>query len=234
MMHDGAMCTIPRADAAKAMIIRNRDLKDVKASYEALKQLDAYKDCLENSILAQNHINMSDQNTRYQTLANIPRYQEKIVEETRGVRPEINLWLYGKTANPDYWESMLNGVQMRDDVHADVYAALIANTSRMGLDEAKATVDQIAVRKGYVSQLPKEVFEFYISYYLKKKEKFKAALWHGLYAEFISTNPGINRTYFSLHERMSKQELDKAQNVVDGVVFRDQWLNVKMSDIQEL
>lgn len=231
LTHDGALCGLPRADTIRALINQQR-IPTVKNAYIALTVLDKYKACLENVVLAQSSIQKSDEISRFSTIANIPKFQDRIVKETKGVRPEINLWLYQKTGNADYWESMVNGVDMAIDVHQDVYTVMMAKAATRSMDEAREIADLLLDRTEFLNDLAPEVFEFYIMFNLKNENNFKAAVWHGLYTEYIKENPGINTRYFKFHRKMASSTLDKAQNLVDSIVFDTNWKGVKVKELR--
>jgi hypothetical protein len=232
LTHNGALCSIPRADTIRSLVIQGRE-KSVKNAYVALTVLDKYKACLENAVLAQSAIRKSDEVSRYYTIANIPKYQNKIVKETKGIRPEINLWLYQKTGDKDYWESMVNGVDMTENVHHDVYTVMMAEAATRSMEEAKEIADLLLDRTEFLNDLTPEVFEFYIMYYSKKKDNFKSAVWHGLYTEFVKENPGINNIYFKSHGHMKNSTLVDAQKLVDSIIFDADWMGLKINDIKK-
>jgi len=232
LTHDGAMCSIQRSSSITSLVIQKRN-KSVENGYAALKALDDYKVCLEIAVLAKSVKRKSDEVSRFYSIANIGDYQNKIVKETKGVRPEINLWLYRKTSNNDYWESMVNGVTMTENVHKDVYFAMLAEASTRSMGEAKEIADLQLNRTIFLNELSPEIFEFYIRYYLKNENNFKAAVWYGLYAEYIDNDPGINTQYFKLHKRMKDSNLDDAQKLVDSIIFDTDWIGVKVKDFEE-
>ncbi|WP_339725684.1 DUF2989 domain-containing protein [uncultured Paraglaciecola sp.] len=233
LTHDGALCSLPRANTIRALVNHYRN-STVKNSYIALTVLDTYKACLENVVIAQSSIQKSDEISRFRTIANIPKLQDKIAKETRGVRPEINLWLYKKTGNPDYWESMLNGVAMTDTIHHDVYTVMLAEAATRSIDEAKKIADLLVSRTELLNDLTPEIFEFYILFYLKNRDNFKAAVWHGLYTEYIKENPGINVKYFKFHGKMQSATLNKAQKLVDSIIFDANWKGLKVKDLEKV
>jgi hypothetical protein len=233
LMHDGALCGIQKADSIRYLVAQSSN-KSVKNGYLALTVLDKYKACLENAVLAQSARKKSDEVSRFYAIANIPNYQNKIVKQTKGVRPEINLWLYKKTGNTDYWESMLNGVDMTDNVHHDVYTVMMADAATRSMDEAKKIADLMLTRTEFLNDLTPEVFEFYILYYVKNQENFKSAVWHGLYAEYVKRNPGINVKYFKSHGNMKNSTLDDAQDIVDNIVFDTDWMGLKIKDLGDV
>lgn len=233
LTHDGALCSIQRSESITAMVIQSRK-KSVKNAYLALNVLDNYKVCLENSVLAQSVRRKSDEISRYYAIANISDYQNKIIKETKGVRPEINLWLYKKSGNADYWESMVNGVSMTQNVHPDVYFAMMAEASTRDIDEAKEIADLQLSRTEFLNELSPTIYEFYVRYYLKNGEKFRAAVWHGLYAKYVEENPGINSTYFKRYEKMNNSKLYDAQKLVDSIIFDTDWVGLKVKDIEKL
>jgi len=233
LAHDGAMCSRQRADAIRNLVIQ-RSKKSVKNGYAALTVLDTYKACLDNAVLAQSAIRKSDEVSRYFAIANISKYQNKIVRETKGVRPEINLWLYKKTGNPDNWESMVNGVEMAESVHRDVYTVMMAKAANSSMQEAKKIADLILSGTEFLNDLPPEVFEFYVLYYLKAGADFKSAVWHGLYAEYVKNNPGINIQYFKSHRKMNNTKLKEAQDLVDSIVFDTDWMGLKISNLEKV
>ncbi|MDP5030135.1 DUF2989 domain-containing protein [Paraglaciecola sp.] len=230
LTHDGAMCSIQRANATRALIIQKNE-QDVGSAYLALKELDKYKGCLENSVIAQNVKRKDDEISRFTTLANISSYQDKIVRDTKGVRPEINLWLYQKTGNPDYWESMVNGVDMADKVHPDVYTVMMADVAPRSMDKAKEIADLMLSRTDFLNDLSPEVYEFYVYYYLDSGDNFKSAIWYGLFAEYIKQNPGINSEYYGRHLKMKVNRIKKAQDIVDALVLKTNWTGLKIKDI---
>jgi hypothetical protein len=233
LTHDGALCSKQRLDSISSLVIQ-RNEKSVKNGYAALIQLDIYKACLENSVLAQSSRKKSDEVSRYFTITNISDYQNKIVRETKGIRPEINLWLYKKTGNTDHWESMVNGVALIDSVHRDIYFVMMADASSRSMDEAKKIADLQLARTELLNELNPDVFEFYVRYYIHKGENFRAAVWYGLYAEYVENTPGINNQYFKLHEKMNKSKLDDAQKLVDSIVFDTNWMGLKVKDFVKL
>jgi hypothetical protein len=233
LTHDGAFCSRQRADSLRTLVMQSRK-KNVKNAYAALTTLDNYKACLENAVLAQSVRRKSDEVSRFYAIANIPDYQNKIVKETKGVRPEINLWLYTKTGNPDNWESMVNGVGMAENVHNDVYTAMMAEAGNRSIDKAKEIADLLLGRTEFLNDLPPEVFEFYVLYYLKSGDNFKSAVWHGLYAEYVKNNPGINIHYFKSHKNMKNAILDKAQKLVDSIIFDTDWMGLRVNDLKKV
>lgn len=232
LTHDGALCSIQRSGSITSLVIQSRK-KSVKNGYAALTELDNYKACLENSVLAQSVRQKSDEVSRFFAIANISDYQKKIVTETKGIRPEINLWLYKNTGNNDHWESMINGVEMTENVHNDVYFAILAEASTRSMYEAKEIADLQLDRTEFLNELSPEIFEFYVRYYLKNGHDFKAAVWHGLYAEYVNNHPGINNQYFKRHEKMNNITLDDAQKLVDDIIFDTNWLGVRIKDFEE-
>jgi hypothetical protein len=233
LAHDGALCSIQRSGSITSLVIQSRN-KTVKNGYAALTELDSYKACLENSILAKSVRRKSDEVSRFFAIANIDDYQNKIVNETKGIKPEINLWLYKKTGNDDYWKSMVNGVSMTEDIHPDVYFAILSKASARSMDEAKEIADLQLSRTEYLNELNPEIFEFYIRYYLKSEDNFRAAVWYGLFAEYVNMNPGINTQYFKRHEDMKNSKLDDAQDLVDSIIFDTNWMGVKVKDFEKL
>jgi hypothetical protein len=231
LTHDGALCSRQRTESIRSLIMQSRE-KSVENAYVALTELDNYKACLENAVLAQSARKKSDEVSRFLTIANIPTYQNKIVKETKGVRPEINLWLYKKTRNPDYWESMVNGVEMAENVHRDVYTVMMAEAATRNIVEAKEIADLLLGRTEFLNDLTPEVFEFYILYYVKNGDDFKSAVWHGLYAEYVNKNPGINTQYFKSHRKMKNSKLQDAQKLVDSIVFDTDWMGLKVKDFK--
>ncbi|MFT6779655.1 MAG: hypothetical protein ACJAV1_003598 [Paraglaciecola sp.] len=233
LIHDGAFCSRLRADSLRTLVIQSRE-KNVKNAYAALTNLDDYKACLDNTILAQSVRRKSDEVSRFYAVANISDYQNKIVRETKGIRPEINLWRYTKTGNTDYWESMVNGVDMAEHVHNDVYTAMMAEAGNSGIDEAKKIADLLLDRTEFLNDLPPEVFELYVLYYLESGDDFKSAVWNGLYAEYVKNNPGINIHYFKSYKKMQNSTLDKAQKLVDSIIFDTDWIGLKISELKNV
>lgn len=233
LTHDGALCGLPRANSIRALINQSRN-KTVKNAYVALTVLDTYKACLENVVLAQSSIQKSDEISRFLTIANIPKFQDEIVKETKGIRPEINLWLYKKTGNTDYWESMVNGVAMTDNVHQDVYTVMMAEAASRSMSEARKIADLMLERTELLNDLAPEIFEFYIMFYLKNKDNCKAAVWHGLYTEYIKQNPGINTKYFKFHGNMQSSTLDEVQDLVDSIIFDANWKGLRVKDLEKV
>jgi hypothetical protein len=233
LIHDGAFCSRLRADSLRTLVIQSRK-KNVKNAYAALTTLDDYKACLENAILAQSVRRKSDEVSRFYAIANISDYQNKIVRETKGIRPEINLWRYTKTGNADYWESMVNGVDMAEHVHNDVYTAMMAEAGNRGIDEAKKIADLLLGRTEFLNDLPPEVFELYVLYYLESGDDFKSAVWNGLYAEYVKNNPGINIHYFKSYKKMQNSTLDKAQKLVDSIIFDTDWIGLRISELKNV
>ncbi|MGJ8681989.1 DUF2989 domain-containing protein, partial [Paraglaciecola sp.] len=173
LIHNGAFCSIQKSETARALVIQSRS-KTVKNAYAALTTLDKYKACLDNVVLAQSAIKKSDEVSRFVTIANIPKYQDKIVRETKGVRPEINLWLYKKTGNRDYWQSMINGVNRAKNVHQDVFIVMMAEAASKNIEKAKNIADSLLGRTELLSELSPEVYKFYITYFLNKGDDFKS------------------------------------------------------------
>jgi hypothetical protein len=233
LTHDGALCSIQRADSIRSLVIQSRE-KTVQNAYAALTQLDTYKACLENAVLAQSAINKSDEVSRHFTIANIPKYQNKIVKETTGIKPEINLWLYRKTSNSDYWESMVNGVDMKDNVHSDVYTAMMAEAATRSMDNAKEIADLLLGRTEFLHDLTPDIYEFYISFYIANDNNFKAAVWHGLYTEYVKKSSGINTKYFKSHKNMRNSTLEDAQKLVDSIIFDTDWKGLKIKDLEKV
>jgi hypothetical protein len=233
LTHNGAFCSRQRADSIRTLIIQSRK-KNVMNAYAALTTLDYYKACLENAVLAQSVRRKSDEVSRFYAIANIPDYQNKIVKETKGIRPEINLWRYKKTGNADYWESMVNGVDMAEHVHNDVYTAMMAEAGNRSIDEAKEIADLLLARTEFLNDLPPEVFELYVLYYLESGDDFKSAVWNGLYAEYVKNNPGINTHYFKSQKKMQNSTLDKAQKLVDSIIFDTDWIGLRISELKNV
>jgi hypothetical protein len=233
LTHDGAFCSRQRADSIRTLINQSRN-KNVRNAYVALTKLDDYKACLENAVLAQSARRKSDEISRYYTIAHISDYQNKIIKETKGIRPEINLWLYKKTGNADYWESMLNGVELAQSVHKDVYTVMMAEAASRSMDESKEIADVVRGSTEFLNDLPPEVFEFYVLYYSKNGDNFKSAVWHGLYAEYVNKNPGINTHYFTSHGKMKNSKLNKAQKLVDSIIFDADWMGLKIKDLEKV
>jgi hypothetical protein len=221
------------AESIRALVNHSRN-KTVNKAYIALTVLDKYKACLENVVLAQSARQKSDEISRFQTIANIPTYQNRIVKETKGVRPAINLWLYKKTGNTDYWESMVNGVKMTENVHQDVYTVMMAEAATRSMDDARKIADLLLGRTEFLNDLAPEIFEFYILCYLKKEDNFKAAVWHGLFTEFIEENPGINTRYFKFHGNMKSSTLKDAQDLVDSIIFDSDWKGLRVKDLAKV
>jgi hypothetical protein len=163
LTHNGALCSIQRSGSITSLVIQSKN-KSVKNGYAALVELDNYKACLENSVLAKSVRHKSDEVSRFSAIANISGYQNKIVKETKGIKPEINLWLYKRTGNDDYWESMVNGVAMTENIHRDVYFAILSEASTRSMDEAKKIADLELGRTEYLDELNPDIFEFYIRY----------------------------------------------------------------------
>lgn len=230
LTHDGAMCGIQRADATRSLILQ-KHYKDVEHSYLALKELDTYKACLHNSVAAKSRRNKSDEISRYETISRISHFQDKLVNETRGVRPEINLWLYKRNGDPDKWESMLNGVKVASKVHPDVYLAMMANAAMGSIDKAKGIADELKVKSRYLNSMPPELYEFYITYYLQEGQPFKSAVWQGLYAHYLKQNSGINEEYFKRYEKMSAVRLGEAKGLVSRILFTSSWAELEYTDL---
>ena len=230
LTHNGALYGLAKANSIRALVNQSRN-KTVKNAYVALTVLDTYKACLENVVLAQSSIQKSDEISRFLTIANIPKFQDEIVKQTKGVRPEINLWLYKKTGNTDYWESMVNGVDMTENIHQDVYTVMMAEAASRNMDEARKIANLMLQRTELLNDLAPEIFEFYIMFYLKNKDNFKAAVWHGLYTEYVKQNPGINTKYFKFHGNMKDSILNDAQNLVDSIIFDADWKGLKVKDL---
>jgi len=233
LTHNGALCSIQRSGSITSLVIQSKN-KSVKNGYAALVELDNYKACLENSVLAKSVRHKSDEVSRFSAIANISGYQNKIVKETKGIKPEINLWLYKRTGNDDYWESMVNGVAMTENIHRDVYFAILSEASTRSMDEAKKIADLELGRTEYLDELNPDIFEFYIRYYLKNEDNFRAAVWYGLFAEYVNREPGINAQYFKRHENMKNSKLDTAQELVDSIIFDTNWMGVKIKNLEKL
>lgn len=230
LTHDGAMCGVVRADTTRAMVIQKRD-KTSNNGYQALVALDEYKGCLENAVLAQSERNRSNEISRFEAIQNIPDYQNKIISETKGARPEINLWLYKETGDDIHWESMLNGVPLAKDIHPDVYTYMIAEATNRDIEEAKKLADTLLYKNKLISDLPADLYSFYTLYYLKKNNIFKSAVWQGLYAQFVQNKTSINHEYFERYEKTNLREIKKAQAVVDDLIFDMNWKGMEIADI---
>jgi hypothetical protein len=123
---------------------------------------------------------------------------------------------------------------MAENVHNDVYTVMMAEAGNRSIDDAKKIADLLLGRTEFLNDLPPEVFELYVLYYLKIGDNFKSAVWNGLYAEYVKNNPGINIHYFKSHKKMQDFTLNKAQKLVDSIIFATDWMGLKVSDLKRM
>ena len=132
--HSGALCTIPRNDVIRTRAKQREQLTSIHV-YEALIALDIYNQCLEDAYASSHVRSQKDKQSQMITINRISEIQSELVQRSsRLVRPEINLWLWLRTQNDDYIESMRNGAELAEEVHADVYEALMMSTATTDWD----------------------------------------------------------------------------------------------------
>ena len=135
--HSGAMCTIPRTDTIRKLAIFKTDISSIHA-YEALISLDKYQSCLEDAYISETVKRKKDKQSQINTIRNIPELQKQIIKDSQSlVRPEVNLWLWQRSSNNDYLESMRNGVEIAEEVHRDVYVGLMLEANQRNRDDAR-------------------------------------------------------------------------------------------------
>lgn len=227
--HSGALCTPQRADAIRYLAIQRKYPSSITA-YEALKTLDRYKVCLEDAYVSEAVRNKANKQSQITTIQKIPELQKGILADSRkGARPEVNLWLWQQSQNPDYIESMRNGAEAAKEVHPDVYIALMQVLSKTDLELARRYARMALSKANVINDIQPYVYEFYVGYHLELDQVHKAAVWQGLYSAKDDQKANINAQYFRLHEKMNRRQLRKAQDEVDSLLFDAKWLNRKMS-----
>ena len=227
--HSGAMCSLVRADVIRSLAIQKEQLTSIN-TYVALKSLDAYKECLEDAYLSEAVRNKSDKQSQIITIRNIPEVQKQLIASSRSLaRPEVNLWLWTYTQRDDAWESMVNGFETASDVHVDVVVTLMTQTSKKDMPKALEYARMALKKAKVISDIQPSVYEFYVGYYLDKKEFQKAAVWQGLYSALDAEKAKVNAEYFRIYEKVSKTQIRAAQNKVDELLFDAKWLAKDMN-----
>lgn len=227
--HSGAMCSIPRSEVIRDLAVQREQLSSIN-TYIVLKSLDKYRGCLEDAFVSETIRNKADKQSQITTIRNIPELQKELVASTRSLtRPEVNLWLWTHSQRKDHWESMVNGFEVAKDVHADVYVALMTDTSKKDMDLALKYARNALSKADVISDIQPAVYEFYVGYYLDQKNMHKAAVWQGLYSALDKDKAEVNAHYFRLYEKMSDAQIEAAQDEVDDLLFDAKWLNKKMS-----
>ncbi len=226
--HSGAMCSIPRSEVIRELAIQRENVTSIN-TYKALISLDAYRQCLEDAYISETIRNKADKQTQIITIRNIPELQKELIASTRSMtRPEINLWLWIRSQREDHWESMVNGYESAKEVHPDVYVALMTQTAKKDMDKALDFARKALSKAQVIDDIQPAVYEFYVGYYLDKKQLLKAAIWQGLYSAKDEEKAEVNRHYFKLHEKMTSEQIERAQDKVDELLFDAKWLNKKM------
>lgn len=228
--HSGALCTISRNDVIRTRAKQREDLTSINV-YEALLALDVYKECLEDAYASSHVRSQKDKQSQMITINNIDVIQSNLVQRSNQlVRPEINLWRWLRTQNDDFIESMRNGAEIADEVHSDVYEALMMSTAARNMEEGLQYARKALKGAKIISEINPRVYEFYVGYYLDKKQVHKAAVWQGLYSARDEEKAKVNARYFRIYEQMSRQQIQKVQDEVEGLLFDAKWLNKKMSE----
>lgn len=222
--HSGALCTIPRSDAIRHMAI-NRVYPSSINAYKALKVLDKYKGCLEDAYVSEAVRNKDNKQSQIVTIQRISEVQQDILASTRRMaRPEINLWLWQRSQSPDHMESMKNGLARAKDVHQDVYVALMLDMAKRDIEKARDFAVKALNKVTHISDIPPNVYEFYVGYYLDKND-YKAAVWQGLYSALDEERAEVNADFFQLYNRLTDTQIKRAQREVEGLLFDEKWLN---------
>ncbi len=226
--HSGALCSIQRSDTIRALAVQKLRSSSVNA-YLALKTLDTYGECLENAFVSETVRNKEDKQSQINTIRKITELQKDILASTRtGARPEVNLWLWQRSQNEQYFESMRNGVELADQVHQDVYVALMLETAKKDLEGARAYAKMVLERATIIADIEPRIYEFYVGYYMNKEQYHKAAVWQGLYSALDKEKAKVNQNFFGLYDKLNQRQLKKAQDEVDDLLFDAKWLNKKM------
>jgi len=227
--HSGALCSIDRSDVIRNLAKQKEQLSSI-TTYLALKSLDNYKGCLENAFISEAVRNKSDKQSQITTIQNIPQLQQSLVVSTRTLyRPEVNLWLWTKSQHQNNWDSMVNGFESAEQVHLDVYLALMTEAAERDLPKALEYARMALQQADVIKDIPAPVYEFYIGYYLQQNELEKAAIWQGLYSALDEEKANVNGRYFRLNQQMTPSQIQAAQDAVDQLLFDAKWLNKTMS-----
>lgn len=228
--HSGALCSIERNDTIRA-VAKNREQLSSRHAYLALRTLDNYQECLENAYVSETVRNKADKQSQITTIRRISEVQKDILASTRSIaRPEVNLWLWQRSQDDSYLESMKNGVEMVEEVHEDVYVTLMSEIGKKDLEKAREFARAALDKANIIADIHPAVYEFYVGYYLQKGDLHKAAVWQGLYSALDESRARINESYFRLHEKMSRRALSKAASEVDSLLFDARWLNKSMDE----
>ena len=228
--HSGALCTIPRNDVIRTRAKQREELTSINV-YEALLALDHYKECLEDAYASSHVRSQKDKQSQIITINRISELQAELVNRTNQlIRPEINLWRWLRTQNDDFIESMRNGAEMADEVHADVYEALMMSEATTNWESGLQYARKALKGAKIISDINPRVYEFYVGYYLDKNQVHKAAVWQGLYSALDEEKAKVNARYFQLYEKMSQAQINKAQKEVEGLLFDAKWLNKNMTE----
>lgn len=226
--HSGALCSIGRSEVIRGLAIHRENVTSI-TTYNALIKLDNYRSCLEDAFISESIRNKADKQSQIITIRNIPELQKGLLESTRAmVRPEINLWLWTRSQRQDHWESMANGFEAAEQVHSDVFVALMTVTAKSDMEKALQFARKAIAKAEVIKDIQPAVYEFYVGYYLDKQQLLKAAIWQGLYSAKDASKARVNQDYFRLHEKMSPQQMKQAQDKVDSLLFDAKWLNKKM------
>lgn len=227
--HSGAMCSLTRADVIRDLAIQKEQLTSIN-TYKALKSLDVYKQCLEDAYVSEAVRNKSDKQSQIVTIRNIPEIQKQLISSSRSLtRPEVNLWLWTYSQREDAWESMVNGFESAQNVHVDVFVALMTQTAKKDMPKALEFARKALKKANVIKDIQPSVYEFYVGYYLDKNELQKAAIWQGLYSALDKEKAQVNAEYFRLYEKMSSAQIRAAQNQVDALLFDAKWLAKDMT-----
>ncbi|GAC15615.1 DUF2989 domain-containing protein [Aliiglaciecola lipolytica] len=231
--HSGALCSIPRSEVIRDLARQREQISSIN-TYIALKSLDAYKSCLEDAFVSEAVRNKSDKQSQITTIRKIPEIQKELIASTRSMsRPEVNLWLWTYSQNQDNWESMVNGFETAQEVHVDVYVALMTKSAKSNMSEGVKYARMALEKADLIKDIQPSVYEFYVGYYLDKNDLQKAAIWQGLYSALDKNKAEVNAQYFKLFEKMSPSQIHIAQKKVDDLLFDAKWLNKDMSTFPE-
>lgn len=227
--HSGALCSVQRSDTIRALAKQRLHLSSI-SSYQALKTLDTYNECLENAFVSETVRNKEDKQSQINTIRKITELQKEILSASRSeVRPEVNLWLWQRSQDEQYFESIRNGVELAKEVHQDVYIALMLETAKKDLDQAREYARMVLSKATIIADIEPRVYEFYIGYYLNQEDYHKAAVWQGLYSALDLDKAKVNQQYFGLYDKLSKRQISAAQDEVEELLFDAKWLNKKMN-----
>lgn len=226
--HSGALCSIPRNDTIRALAVQKLKPSSINA-YQALTVLDKYSECLEDAYVSETVRSKKDKQSQMNTIRKIVDLQKDVLASSRsGARPEVNLWLWQRSQQDHHFESMVNGIDMVDYVHQDVYIAMMFETAKKDIEKAREYAKVVLSRAEIIADIEPRVYEFYVGYYLRKEDFHKAAVWQGLYSALDKEKAEVNQRFFQLPKKLSQRQINKAQDEVDSLLFDAKWLNKKM------